>query len=59
MEVLPHGSESLIGNAVRNKMIQDSRNPRFLSETGVNRTEDIIGFIQIISEHIMEVKLGH
>lgn len=59
MEVLPHRSESLIGNAVSNKMIQDSRNPRFLSETGINRTEDIIGFIQIISEHIMEVKLGH
>lgn len=59
MEVLPHRWERLKGNAVRNRMIQDSRNPRLLSETDVNRTEDIIGFIQIISEHIMEVKLGH
>lgn len=59
MEVLPHRPESLIGNAVRNRIIQDSRNPKLLSETGVNTAEDIIGFIQIISEHIMEVKLRH
>ena len=57
--MLPLRLESLIGNAVRNRMIQDSRNPRLLEETSVNRTEEIIGFIQIISEHIMEVKLRH
>lgn len=46
---LPHRPQSLVGNTVR----------KTFSGTDVNRTEDIMGFIQMVSEHIMEVNLGH
>lgn len=43
-------------NTIRKRMIQDSRNPGLLSRIFENKRKDIMGFVQIVSEHITEMK---